>query len=142
MGAAGRRLVHLELCRHALGKWTEFVSAAGPIIYVDSVVGLRHEVEANLPLEAFKAASDGSDPTNISERYDEPLSALQDDDLEFDNHIEYAWYAIYNLFQKYALASPIDDWLIVNQALSSETDPERWNTLLSDAIDAAGEEKG
>ncbi len=44
---------------------------------------------------------------------------MQDDDLEFPDDIELAYYSIYNLFRRYVLADSIDDWLIVNQALSA-----------------------
>ena len=55
----------------------------------------------------------------IQKKYREPICALQDDDWVLPEEASYAYYAIYNFFQKYALGKPIDDWLIVNQALSS-----------------------
>jgi hypothetical protein len=44
---------------------------------------------------------------------------------------------LYNLFQKYALHTVIDDWLIVNQALASETNRDSVNLLLMGAIQSA-----
>jgi hypothetical protein len=71
---------------------------------------------------------------NVAERYQEPIAALQDDDLTFPENITYAYYAIYNLFKKYAKIEVVDDWLIVNQSLSTEDDSEAWATLFNDAI--------
>jgi len=53
-------------------------------------------------------------------RYKEPIISIQDNDLSFPKNIEYGYYSIYNLFQKYTQAKNVDDWLIVNQALSIE----------------------
>ena len=59
---------------------------------------------------------------------------MQDADLEFPQEIQHAYYALYNLFRKHAIKEDVDDWLIVNQALSSEIDESRWLSLLADAI--------
>lgn len=62
---------------------------------------------------------------------------MQDDDLTFPDPIEFAYYALYNLFSRYTQQEPIDDWLIVNQALSSEEDESQWQLLLAAAIQKA-----
>ncbi len=77
------------------------------------------------------------DARQVAQRYQEPIVAMHDDDLTFPDNIEFAYYAIYNLFRKYALGTEIDDWLIVNQALSAEKDSEKWATLLASAIQRA-----
>ena len=59
---------------------------------------------------------------------------MQDEDLTFPDHIAFAYYAIYNLFKKYIGEKTIDDWLIVNQALSTEDNVKAWNELLINAI--------
>ncbi len=59
---------------------------------------------------------------------------MEDFDLEFPYHIEFAYYSIYNLFKKYGVQANVDDWLIVNQALSSEADQDKWLQLLENAI--------
>jgi hypothetical protein len=48
--------------------------------------------------------------------------------------IEYSYYAIYNLFQKYAEQHSIDDWLIANQALASMDDPNWVPSQLAAAL--------
>jgi hypothetical protein len=104
------------------------------MLYVESVVGTQQEVDRQLPADAYEAATQGVDWQNIRRRYLEPISALQDDDLKFPEHVELAYYAIYNLFRKYALREDCDDWLIVSQALSSEEDSQQWKVLLADAL--------
>ena len=71
---------------------------------------------------------------DVERRYAEPITALQDEDFVLPDHIAYSYYAIYNLFRKYALRMDIDSWLIVNQALSSEIDANKWHELLASAI--------
>jgi hypothetical protein len=98
------------------------------------VIGMHHVVDTQLPRHAFVCAQLGRRDAEIDYRYSEPIVAMQDDDLAFPGHIELGYYAIYNLFRKYAQGAAIDDWLIVNQALSAEQDPSRRPLLLSDAI--------
>jgi hypothetical protein len=114
-----RRRVHLELCRGALEVWTRYCRERPRIEYTDSVVGLGHVLDAALPGEALRTVELGADPADVKARYGEPIVALQDDDLELPEEIEFAYYAIHNLFLRYGLAEPIDDWLIVNQAVSA-----------------------
>lgn len=129
-----KRLVHLELCRNALDIWLKYVSQFEKIDYVEGVVGTYQIVDKCLPKDAFEAVVRGHDEKKIDWRYAEPISAMQDDDLEFPDNIEFAYYAIYNLFNKYILLQNIDDWLICNQALSAENNPEKFEDLLNDAI--------
>lgn len=135
----GRRCqAHVHVCRHALGVWEAYAHDHAPFEYVDSVVGMLHRVDTTLPRDAFESVRASGDRLSIAYRYQEPIAALQDQDLELPSHIEFAYYAIYNLFQRYVAGAPIDDWLIVNQALASEPDPERWRPLLGDALRHAG----
>jgi hypothetical protein len=132
-----KRQVHMTLCNHALQVWEAYTHGHAPIEYTDSVVGLYHLVDIALPRDAFAAAQSHSDHTDIARRYLEPIAALQDQDLGFPARIELAYYAIYNLYQKYIQGAGIDDWLIVNQALSAEEDPAQWRKLLADALHVA-----
>ncbi len=59
---------------------------------------------------------------------------MQDHDLEFPKIIEFAYYSIYNLFCKYVKGRAIDDWIIVNQAISSEGDQAKWAIMLSETL--------
>jgi hypothetical protein len=134
---SGKRRVHLILCRFALEKWETYTKSFPSLQYKDSVVGMDHIVDTRLPQDAFESSKTGLDGMAISERYREPVVALQDDDLELPENIEFSYYAIYNLFCKYVEKKTVDDWLIVNQALSSEQNSLRWTELLSDAMNKA-----
>jgi hypothetical protein len=134
LNASQRREVHFTLCQGALAKWEEFARSHSPIEYTDSVVGMHHVVDVNLPREAFDAAQTGRDSEEVTLRYREPIVSMQDDDLVFPENIEFAYYAIYNLFCKYVLHKEFDDWIIVNQALSSEEDSSLCFDLLKDAV--------
>lgn len=124
---AQQKRLHLRLCERALEVWTAYAAEQGPIVYVDSVVGIRHTVEAEIPGLALAAARDERDTYDLDYRYTEPIVALQDTDLELPGGVELAYYALYNLFRKYALGADVDGWLVVNQALSAldETEWER-----------------
>lgn len=137
LGQPGRRAVLLALCRHALGVWEAYIRRYGPIMYADSVVGVEHCIDSTLPRDALACVAAGADRANLAYRYQEPIVALQDDDLALPDHIELAYYAIYNLYRKSLAGAAIDDWLIVNQALSAEMDPTQRAWLLADAIQRA-----
>jgi len=132
-----RRVVHGILVQQALARWKAYVAGEGQIRYRESVTGTEQVVDAALPAEALAAARSGQDVAAVAARYGEPITALQDDDLSFPDPIEFAFYAIYNFFQKYGLEKDVDDWLIVNQAASSDPDESRWEGALQAAIEAA-----
>jgi len=132
-----RRVVHFVLCEYALRKWNQYTSSQDEIRYTESVVGTEQQVDKQLVTDALESARQGADFDHIEARYREPIVSMHDDDLEFPENIEFAYYAIYNLFRKYTLGEDVDDWLIVNQALSSEQDNEKWRSLLSNAIQRA-----
>jgi hypothetical protein len=134
-----RRVVHFALCEYALHKWNQYVSAQEQIQYIESVVGTQQKVDTRLPLDAFESAKHGIDSKRVNERYLEPMAAMQDDDLTFPENITYAYYAVYNLFKKYVQGEIVDDWLIVNQAVSSEENSREWQKLLTSAIQRAVE---
>ncbi|GEM30629.1 hypothetical protein NN3_16360 [Nocardia neocaledoniensis NBRC 108232] len=125
LGADRRRLVHLALCEDALLTWNDYVQGnPAALRYRDSVVGMGHTVDVELPADALRAARAGVDLTDVDRRYLEPIAALQDDDLTFPDSVELGYYAIYNCFRKYVSGDDIQDWLIVNQALSVHPDGE------------------
>lgn len=120
--APDKLCVHLSLCRQALAIWEAYAQQYAPITYVDSVIGMQHTVEIELPHEAYASVAAGVDRANVARRYYEPIVAMQDDDLEFPDQIEMVYYAIYNLFQKYIAQKAISDTLIIEQALSATAD--------------------
>lgn len=129
-----RRTVHFALCEFALQNWSIYAKQQKIIQYRESVVGTYQTLDFQLPQDAFETAKHNLNPRNVKRRYLEPITAMQDDDLSFPGHMEFAYYSIYNLYRKYALEEPVDDWIIVNQALSSEVDPEKWEVLLENTI--------
>lgn len=134
LSAPRKRRVHLAMAELATAAWQAFLATQPRLDYVESVVGTRQRVDPALPLDALRAVLTGSGVAEVEHRYLEPLAALQDDDLELPENVTYAYYALYNLFRKYALRRDVDDWLIVNQALSSELDAARWGPLLEEAL--------
>ena len=131
---AARCRVHFSLCENALSRWQEFADSHRKIRYSESVVGTRQEVDKQLPADALNSARQRKDIASVEERYGEPIAALQDEDLEFQEHITFGYYAIYNLFRKYVVDDEIDDWLIVNQALSVEQDEDKMAAIFATAI--------
>ncbi|MGW4356211.1 hypothetical protein ACWELJ_29405 [Nocardia sp. NPDC004582] len=130
LGADRRRQVHLSLCEDALPTWTGYIhDKRAHLRYRDSVVGMRHDVDIELPADALRSACAGTDLADVGNRYLEPITALQDDDLTFPDPVEFAYYAIYNCFRKYATGDDIPDWLIINQALSIHDDREAASRL-------------
>jgi len=130
-------MVHEILCEHALAQWREFCQSNRPISYVESVCGTHQTVDTELPDDALRSVRENKDVAGVDGRYSEPIVAMQDDDLSFPKSITFAYYAIYNAFKKYVQHENVDDWLIVNQALSAETDESRWPSLLEGAIKRA-----
>lgn len=134
-----KRQVHLWLCQHALHIWEAYVHACAPIAYRDSVVGLHHQVDIQLPRDALRCVQVNAPSSDVATRYQEPIVAMHDTDLVLPSDITLAYYAIYNLHQKYIQGVSIDDWLIVKQALFAEDDPIQWRSLLADALQRAQE---
>ena len=119
--AEARWCVHARLCARAVAAWQRYLAAEGELSYTDSVIGMFHTVEARLPADAWVCVFGRPRTGSLKEieyRYREPTVALQDGDLELPDPIYYGYCAVYNAFLKYAVGRPIDDWLIVNQALS------------------------
>lgn len=133
-----KRRVHFDLAASALAAWQTYLSSSPDLFYVEGVVGTRQAVDEALPEDAFQSARAGKDLFDVAQRYLEPITAMHDDDLVFPEPVTYAYYALYNLFRRYAQGATIDDWLLVNQALSSEPDPARWSALLATAVERAG----
>ena len=123
LSASKKKELHLIVCQHSLDVWNQFWPNVS-LLYTDSVVGMCHEVDCELPSEAFYAVKLGNYKQSIVDRYMEPITAMQDWDLEFPSSMKFAYYSIYNLYQKYGNKREVDDWLIINQALSSCEDLE------------------
>lgn len=134
-----KRRVHLYFADIALRQWKGFVaSGLVPLSYQETVAGTIQEVDQDLPFDALVCVTKCEHPTSISERYSEPICALQDDDWPLPDDAQFAYYAIFNTFKKYALNEAIDDWLIVNQSLSSLGDSSNeMDSVFSAALESA-----
>jgi hypothetical protein len=67
---------------------------------------------------------------------------MQDDDLEFPDRVEFAYYSIYNLFNRYVSGRIDDDWLIVNQALSAHGEGADYAAILESTMKRIAEQAG
>lgn len=122
MDAKRKRVVHELLVRRAVHAWEQYAQTKRRgLNYVETVAGTRQKVDIGLPREAVEAADEPGVAGNIEARFLEPIVALQDQDWSPPEPVVYAYYAVYNYFRKYALSEDVDDWLIVNQALSGTT---------------------
>ncbi|MCB1233559.1 MAG: hypothetical protein KDM91_00640 [Verrucomicrobiae bacterium] len=137
-----KKAVHLDLCERALLVWNHYRETRDPLEYVESVCGTRRIVDGDLPGAAIRAVRAGEDTESVAARYREPIVAMQDGDLGFPAEVEFAYYAIYNLFQRQVTSRLDDDWLIVNQALSARGESADHAGILKAAMDAAQKNRG
>lgn len=134
--AESRRRFVLALCERALRLWSAYLPPGRELRYIESVVGTLQVVDVELPGDALDAVRRGEDIKGIQTRYLEPLSALQDGDLELPDGVEFAFYAIYNAFRRYVLGANVEETLIVKQALAASPDAER-GSWIEDAVRAS-----
>ena len=133
-------------CTYALEVWERYARDGGPIEYTDGVVGMRHVLDMGLPLRAIemvdrKLSGDTTDPKPIWEAYREPITALQDDDLDLPPPIASAYYAIYNLFGIVFDRTRLydDGEVVIRQALPDEGFVAEWWTRTWDAWASRGD---
>lgn len=85
----------------ALRVWRAYRLDGAPLDYRDGVVGELHTVDDTLPgraVDDLDAMLGGAFPDPaIAHGYLEPITAMQDGDLDFPGTVELAYYAIYNL---------------------------------------------
>ena len=118
-----RRIVLFSLTGESLARWREFGSAVKLVEYTDSRGGgVQRILDLQLPPDAFATASTGGETEKINARFQDPLAALHKGDLVLPQDVECAFHAIHNLFLRFACNEQIDEWLIVKQALSSDSD--------------------
>jgi hypothetical protein len=138
LSPAQRRVAHELLMEYALAKWQAYVERQGDIRYRESVCGTEQTVDASLPGNALASVRSGQGVAAVADGYREPIVAMQDGDLCFPESVTFAYYAIYNFFRRYAMQKEdIDDWLLVNQAGSSEHDEKKRMAVLLSAIERA-----
>lgn len=135
LDCAKKRAACIRLCERALRVWESNFPDGCRVTYQESVAGSTKTLDRGLPREALAAVRAGMDSADIGQRYLEPLAALRDDDLALPEAAQFAYYAIYNAFDRYVRDGKMDEWTIVNQALASE-DTNEPGAVLSDVLRA------
>ena len=130
---AKKRVACIHLCELALRVWESNFPEGCQVAYQESVAGSTQTLDCLLPREALAAVRAGTDAASIGQRYLEPIAALQDDDLVLPEAAQFAYYAIYHVFQRYVRERKMDEWTIVNQALASAGTPDP-GSVLSDVL--------
>lgn len=134
-----RELVQIDLCSYALQVWEEYCRKHKHLDYVETICGTKQKVDLALPEAALRSVVSGKDVENVADRYQEPITALEDDDLEFPDEVKYAYYAIYNFFNRYVGSRMDNDWVIVNQALSAYGKSADYVAILESSMKRNGE---
>ncbi len=114
-----QKKVQIELCLKAYDLWLEYVSSNGIVEYQETVTGTIQVIDYQLPKDAIDSVALGHDDLDVKQRYLEPATALQDEDITFSDDMEMAYYAIHNLFHFHIANTVEDSWLIMNQSLSA-----------------------
>jgi hypothetical protein len=119
-------------CSYAADVWERYAEG-GSVTYTDGVVGMQHVLDMTLPARALaavdrKLAGDHVAPEEIWSAYREPITALQDEDLDLPDDIARAYRAIYNLFGLVfkRLILYDDGDIIIQQALTREDMISEW----------------
>ncbi len=119
-----KREIHFKLCEAALEVWLGYFLQSGPKEYFESVAGTKQSVDPEVLSEALAAARTGKHDNSIRERLGEIRVALYDGDLKLPEKIEFAFICIDKLTAKYVTGENLDDWLIVELALSALPDDD------------------
>ena len=100
----------IRLIKLALPVWDKYAEK-NELVYRDSVVGLSHKVDINLPTYCIKVSEDylkanwmqkiftknTNEILGVQHKFREPITALQDRDWELPYEVERIFYAVYNL---------------------------------------------
>jgi len=136
LDADTKKKLHIKACQFSLHIWEKFAQQGKNLSYLDSVVSMRHTIDNNIPKRALKAVKMKQSNHEISKNYREPIVALQDMDWQPPERIEFAYYSIYNLYQKYCQGIDVDDWLIINQCIAAQSNDD-CRTVLFDVLGQA-----
>ena len=129
LSADETKKAHVRACAYSVSAWDKFCANGRNLTYKDSVVFLTHSVDKSLLNSALQAVIDNHSD-GLLDSFLEPINALEEMDWTPGQNIEYAFYSIYNLYKKYCHKEEIDNWLIINQALSSESDETKIDEML------------
>jgi hypothetical protein len=96
----------IQFLQKAIIIWDQY-AAANKLDYIDTVVGMSHEVKANLLERMLEvAAKELKEPGThaaelkaLDDEYTDPIVALQDNDWELPYEVERIFYASFNLLE-------------------------------------------
>jgi len=100
----------LKFIKKALPIWEQYASK-NSLGYIDTVVGLSHNVDKNLLKDSVQRVEYLLDtPHNqhnttlfdLQEQFTDPIIALQDWDWELPDEVQKTFYAVYNLIEAFA----------------------------------------
>lgn len=132
----GKKRAHLFMAELALKSWeSSLAQGKVPMSYRETVTGTTQAIDPDLPKRALDSLKSETNSLEVAKDYLEPICALQDDDWIFNDDAQMAYYAIYNTYRKYIEGEEIDDWVIVNQALSSLGEGADIFTPLKEAVE-------
>ncbi len=126
------------MLEQALRVWERHYPPGTKQSYYESVTGSSQELDIELPGEALEAVRAGADNKSIWDRYREPIIALHDEDVELPESALFAYYAIYNAYRRYIGQDPVEETLLINQALSS-LPQDQVEIVFLDAVQAVGQ---
>lgn len=129
-----KQIANRILCNGALQCWERFCLENPVASGEDPETGEPFLLEVTLLQQALADGETGADRHGIAERLQGLIDALETEQMILPQPVTFACYAIYNYFRKYGAGEVVDDWLIANQAISSETDETAWVPLLLNAI--------
>ena len=133
----------LKLTNLACDVWNNY-SKGKTVNYVDSVVGLKHNIQPDLlnrtVQEVSKINFNQKQINKLKKEFQDPIIAIQDLDLELPNPVEKAFHSVHNLLElkpklKQTIFGDNYPYLIINQAIDSlsssktKTDEEIKNIL-------------
>lgn len=99
----------IKLTRLALPVWHTF-TAKNELTYIDTVVGMKHEVDKDLLSKTIRAVEEhlrihklekipDGHLTELNKQFDDPVVALQDGDWEVADEVKKLFCAVYNLLE-------------------------------------------
>lgn len=119
------------LIEKALVIWDEYC-IGGKLDYIDTVVGMHHEVKPDLPARSLALAkkelqhpgTQAAEIKALNDEFIEPIVAMQDDDWEMPDAVEKVFYAAYNLneFLNGLTTTTFAEsqiYLVINQAIDA-----------------------
>ncbi len=126
-----KMLLAIEFLEKLLPVWENFSADYRNLQYVDSVVGLTHNVDSQIVKRTMSFAKDWINgkidkklQAKLTEQYVDPIVSLQDLDWEIPENIRLIFYASYNLLgkingEKETIFHEDQMYLVLNQAIDA-----------------------